>query len=500
MKKCNRFPLWFRVVRWALPVGMAFMAVGVSGEILHLNDGTKVEGVVKRNGDGYDVTDASGKLIHVAAEDVKRIEIGSKVAGVVETESRLQSLRRSVENLSDIKAIIDRYTRFIDQNKDSPITKEAELDLAAWRDRRDKGMVKVGPRWVTTAERDVLKEKGVITAGLARRLMLQGRMKDAEPVLQEALDEDPGNVSAAYLRGYLLFKQEQLPGARKWFESVVAAMSDHAPTLNNLAVVHWRQNQPLPALNYYVQAMLASPLNKEVLNNVAEALNALPQAQRTTTPAKKAFQIFADQDTQLQQKMAESGQYRWGATWVDKAKFEKLQAIERDVQKQLDKMSADFDAIRKKIAGIESDIDSNARRMKSMEETSYTRDAQGNIFRLPLPSRYYDLERENKQLAADRDAEIAKLDALRTAAKLVQQQMPTPKFTSVQQLIGLEGAPLLPPIKTTETTPAAPRPDLAPPKDIIVGPPPGPGTAPATQPATRPAPAGKVPDSLLAPS
>src|SRR2546423_778221 len=97
-------------------VGRPFSCValmGVSGpawgEVVKLKDGTAVEGTVKRTSDGYDVTDSAGKVIHVDADNVKGIELSGKVTGVVEAESRLASLRRSVENLGDIKAIIERY-------------------------------------------------------------------------------------------------------------------------------------------------------------------------------------------------------------------------------------------------------------------------------------------------------------------------------------------------------------------------------------------------------
>ena len=504
MQRRNPSRRLFRSLPVVFGVCLIFTALAAQAEIVHLNNGSTQEGFVKRNGDGYDVTDSTGKLIHIAAEDVQRIEIGSKINGVVETESRLQSLRRSVENIADLKAIIERYVRFIEQNKDSPIAKEADLDLAAWRERQEKGMIKVGPRWVTPEQRDELKEKGLVVAGAARELLRQGRMKDAEPILQQALDEDPANAAAAYLHGLLQYRQEKLPDARKSFEASDAAFAEHGPTLNNLAIVHWRQNQVLPALTCYVRAMIAAPNNRDILNNVAEALHALSAAQRATPAAKKATRLFAAQDLQLQQQLSEKGLYRWGSTWVDKARFDKLQAIEKEIQKQLDQLSADFDAIKKKIAGIEADIDTNARRMKSLVDTSYTRDSNGNLIQLPLPRRYYDLERENEQLSADRDALGVKLKNLRTTAKLAQQQMPLPQFTAVQLPIGIEGTPMLPPIPTKPlVSNVRDRPDLLPPKDITIVAAPGLTSTrpakPASQPSTHPAPPNKIPDSLLNP-
>ena len=470
MIKRSRYIVRLPTLVWLLTVGIILIPRVSYGQIVHLNDGTTIEGVVKRTEDGYDVTDARGKLTHLMVDDVKRIEIGTKTPGVVETESRLLSLRRSVENVADIKSIIDRYARFIEQNKDSPVAKEAEHDLATWQERQANGMVKVGPRWVTTREREQLKEHGKSVAGEVRELMKQGRLKDAEPLLQQALDEDPGNLSAAYLKGSLLFKQEQIPAARKWFETIVATLNDHAPTCNNLAVVLWRQNQQMAAMGFYARAMTSSPYHREILNNVAEALNALPQNQRNTVPAQAAFRLFTEQDAVLQEKLAKTGLYRWGSTWVEKQQIDRLMEIEKDVKKQLDALSADFDAASKKISQIDGDIEYNARRMKTIDETSYATDSQGRTVRMSLPPRYYELERANRQLAMDRQEQSSKLETLRATAKQVQQQLPTPRFTAVQRLIGVEGTPLLPPMigigPGESAVPALSRPDLKPPREI----------------------------------
>lgn len=470
MIKRRQYLVRFPVAMYMLTAAILVATPDLNAQIVHLNNGTTIEGVVKRTEDGYDVTDAKGVLTHIALEDVKRIEIGVKATGVVETENRLLSLRRSVENVADLKSIIDRYSRFIEQNKNSPVAKEAEHDLATWHERQANGMVKVGPRWVTVQEREQLKEHGKVVAAEVRDLMRQGRLKDAEPLLQQALDEDPGNLSAAYLKGSLLFKQEQIPAARKWFETVVATLTDHAPSCNNLAVVLWRQNQQLPAMGFYSKAMISSPYHREILNNVAEALNSLPQNQRTSAAAQTVFRLFTEQDTVLQERMAKSGLYRWGSTWVPKQEIDRLIEIEKEIKKQLDAMSIEFDAASKKLSQIDSDIEYNTKRMKTIEDTSYAVDAQGRTVRLSLPPRYYELERANKQLAADRLETSTRLDTLRATAKQAQQQLPTPKFTAVQRLIGAEGTPLLPPLigigPGESATPASSRPDLKPPKEI----------------------------------
>jgi tetratricopeptide (TPR) repeat protein len=494
--------------RFLMLLSLAALCVRAGADTIRLNDGTSVEGSAKRNGDVYDVTDAAGKVTHIPVVSVKGIDIGNKVPGALEAESRLLSLRRSAENTTDIKAILERYERFIEQNKETTVSREAENDAAIWRDRLAKGLVKVGQSWVTVAEREQMQARSAEIAEVARQLLRQGRMREAEPLIQQILDADPANPSALYLRGLVLFRHDQIVAARKAFEGVVASMKDHAATLNNLAVVLWKQNQQLPAMNAYVQAMLASPLNREILNNVAEALSALPQNHRSSPVAQKCFKIFAEQDTALQEQLARQGLYRWGSTWVDKAQIVKLQEMEKEIGKKLDAMSAEYDDTKKKIGRIEDDIDDNVRRMRAIEATSFARDAQGNVYRLPYPRHYYDLDDDNKKLSADRTALIAHLDELRAGAKKVQQQIPTPRFTGVQQMIGVEQTPLLPPLPTPAATAAtAGRTDLLPPKDVVPVDPQmplptttsRPATGPA-EPATQPYIRRPIPDSLLTPN
>ena len=494
-----------RTVRLSMVLAAAlaagpFLAAPARGDVVRLNDGSTVEGIVKRNGDGYDVTDAAGKLSHIPSENVRGIELTAKAAGAGEAESRLGSLRRSVENISDFKVIFERYARFIEQNKDTPIAKEAEKDVSIWHDRVNRAMVKVGTKWVTPDERAAMQEKGMMAADEARQLLKQGRMKDAEPVLNQAIEEDPTNVGALYLRGWLLYNQEQLQASRKAFEAAQAILKDHAPTLNNLAVVVWRLNSQVQALGLYDQAMLASPLNREVLDNVSEALEALPVKQRQAVLVQKAARHFAEQDTLLQQQMAQRGWYRWGSTWVDRTQLEQLKVADAELQKKLAALSDEFDATRKKVQRIDDDIDDNLRRMRVLETTSYARDTQGNYVRLPLPSRYYDYEADNKKLARDREVEVAKLEGLRAEAKRQQQSMPMPRFKAVQKLIGLEGTPILPPTRgATVNVEPAPRQANPPAPPTTAPAPPGPApVVPATRPTgTSPASRQPLPDSLL---
>ncbi len=235
---------------------MGCLALPCFADVVHLKDGTRLEGDIKKTEDGYRITDASGTVTMVSSEKIDSIEPRAK-GGADASAARLASLRRAVENLDDIKKILDRYASFLTQNAGTPATKDAQGDIDIWHDRQAKGLVKVGTKWMTKEERDGLQLKSFGVADQLRGTIKQGRMKEATTVLDNALSDNPTNISLLYLRGVLLYRQEQLPPSRKAFESVVAVAADHAPTLNNLAVILYRQNAPVAALAQYDKAMLA---------------------------------------------------------------------------------------------------------------------------------------------------------------------------------------------------------------------------------------------------
>jgi tetratricopeptide (TPR) repeat protein len=416
------------------------------GDVVHLKDGTSMTGDIKKAGDGWFVTDSHGKITHVSTDVVQSIELAPKGDPKDVGVGRLASLRRSVEALGDLKQIIDRYEKFVEQNKELPIAPEAKKDLAEWKDRQAKGMVKVGSKWVLPEERAAMQERALLVADQARDLLKQNKLREADAMVTKALEADPSNVAALYLKGLIAYRQDQIPAARKAFEAVRDAMPDHGPALNNLAVVLWRQNQPMAAIGVYLQAMQAMPANKELLNNVAEALNALTDDQRKSPVAQRAIKLWSEQDAQLQQQMMTQGFYRWGATWVDKVQFDKLQVAEKEVKDKIAKLEEDFADAQAKIDTIDAQTRQNRDAMRYMEQQRIVQDSTGKMTSYPLPPQYWDYDRANRRLDVQRKETVALLDAMRAKAQAVKGQLPVPKFSGVQLVMGVEGTPVLAPM------------------------------------------------------
>jgi Flp pilus assembly protein TadD len=432
-----------RLIILAIALALAF-PVAVLADTVILNNGTQLQGDVKRTDTGWTVTTADGKTLDLAANDVKSIEVGSARPTEATAQANLASLRRSVAALASPQLALERYQRFLTQSKGTAAYDQAKTDMAVWQDRLNRGLLKVGLVWVTPEEKNQMAQQATGLARQAAELMDQGRDAEAAPLLQKALDADPLNPTALYLRGLELFDQKQTVAARKSFENVLSVFASHAPSLNNLAVILWKQNQQMGAMRYYDLSLAEQPPQRPILDNIAEALNALPEDQRRNPLAVRVAQRFAQQDAQMQFIMAQRGLHRWGATWVDQATLDKLKLAEQAVKEKLAKIEDEAKADQARIGDINTAIDNNNRSMNQMVANSFVRDSAGNFFQAPLPALYYTMQNDNQQLAAEKAGLEQKLQRLDDEAKRAYQDLPVPPYTSVQRMIGPEGAPLPP--------------------------------------------------------
>jgi tetratricopeptide (TPR) repeat protein len=418
------------------------VAIAAHADIVHLDDGSQVEGKLTKTPEGWLVAQSNGEVITVNAEHVTSIE-ANRAPNPNAAGDRLASIRRTVEQLSDLHQIIDRYDKFLEQNTDSSVAEDARQDLAVWRQRLDQGLVRVGAQWVTSAQRDHLREVAQVPAIASRDLIRANKLKEAQASITAALADDPQSAFALYLQGVIYCRQEQFTLAKKAFEAANESQPNDAPTLNNLGVISWRQKSYVAALNYFDQAMLAKPLQKQILDNIVEALHAVPAESRQAPVTLRTAKDFQEQDAQLQQLAARDGQLRWGSGWVTTKQMEDLKSQEAQIKTSIDQLSHDFDLMQQKEGEIDAEIDANTREMHRVQASlTYIDPVGGGPVQLPLPKTYYDLQADNVRLAASRHPLEVQQENLRAQAKRLQSQIPAPPFTGVQQLYGVEAAKL----------------------------------------------------------
>ena len=426
------------------------IASSAMADIVHLNDGSTIEGTIKRTRDGYIVTDASGKATTVSADAVKSIEL-KKSPGPQSAEESLASLRRTVANIDDIKQIIARYKSFITQNAANPTAKEAEQDLAQWQDRLDKKMVKAGREWVTFEQLAALQSQARQAAGKAAPLVTAGKLAEASAVIDPALAVTPSSPELLYLKGVVLYRQSQWVPARNAFQAAATQQPENAAAHNNIAVVLWKTRSQMPALLEFDKAMLALPNNQTILDNVAEALHGLPAESHKSELTKRVVEHFNMQDSTLQREMAQRGLYRWGSRWLDKNQYAAIQQQQKAVQDKLNSLEAQFNANQQRLIQIAQTIDSDQQAMNVMQQQQgLLKDANGNVILIPLPQRYYDLQRDQQQLTLERDTVQRQQIELRRLAAEQQKNLPQATYGGLVKIFDVEGVAASP-----ATAPAA---------------------------------------------
>ncbi len=417
------------------------LALPARADIVHLKDGDPIEGEVRRAGEGWAVVRPDGTTRYVPDMLVERIELTGKHS-VLDGAESLASLRRSVEQVTAPAEAVRRYERFIAQFEGKPVADEAAQDLEVWRRRADEGEVKIAGKWLTRQEAQALSSESNLLIAQAASLLNQNQSDQARPLIDQALAVNPSNPAALYLGGTMAYGIDNAPVARQNFEDALNVVPRHGPTLNNLAVVLWRQNQHGQSLATFERAMEAWPEQRLLLDNVAETLNELPDTIKSSPVAKRVQRLFERQDTALQAQLANQGIFRWGATWVTREELAVLQQKEKEVQVQLDKLAGQFDESRQRVSQIDNEIADTTREMRRLEARSYGVDTFGQPVRVLLPSVYQELQRDLDQLQRQKEAEVRTLDSLRQQAKDIQQRIPTPRYSGQRQLAGPELAPV----------------------------------------------------------
>jgi tetratricopeptide (TPR) repeat protein len=443
-----RLPLW-------LMLAVCATATPARGDVVYLADGRRIEGSIERIEGGWKITATDGSVLTVSPSQVARVEIGGAApstrparsaspsdATAASAADKLASLRRAVEPLSDINQIIARYERFIASNPNTPAAEEARGEIAAWRTRQAQNMVKVGSRWVTLAEREELYSRIGEMVSQAVSLVRDNQSRDAEVIVARILELDPKNISALYLQGLTFHGQEQIVPAKKAFEGVNSQIADHAPTLNNLAVIAFRQNQFGLALNYYDQAMAAAPLDRTIIDNFAEAVHALDENGRKLPILRRVQRRFAEQEKALAAQLARQNLYRWGATWVNKEQLDQLQAEQQRIDSRIRELSQTRDQRQRDVMLIEDQVASIDRALRQMEADRYTYSVEGRLLVMPLPSAYYQMQRERDVLIGERQRVVASVQAVEREIQATRQDLPVPLYSGVQKLIGAEGTPI----------------------------------------------------------
>jgi tetratricopeptide (TPR) repeat protein len=478
-----------RIFLLGAQVCVVLIASMLRADSITLRDGKVVDGVIKQIDGGYDVTLPDGKHRFVATEEVKSIKI-SNDGKVTEgnARERLTSLQRSVDSERDIDRIVERYEQFISMNANTEAAKVAQTDLDEWRARKTKGMMKVGHRWLTSAERDAALVEAANAVAKVNALISADQIEDASATLRQLLEAEPDNVSFLYLTGVLQLRRQQFFEAKRSFDAVAERIENHAPTIVNLSVLAAQFKRWPQAVALLEQAMTLAPSSQEVLDDVLELQQLVPESMRRTAGFERLVKRSIPLETALQQRQSRRGLFRFGSQWVDQATLDKAKADREAYEKKKVDLEADYQQSQETIRKADEQIALTQRLISRMEADATVQGNNGTVIRRQYPPAYWDMQRDLDLLQKQRVTTTNHIADLRKQAEVLKNSEPKPPFAGALSPIDHRGVPVVLPMNaTTQPTaepadaegPAAPTPKL-----------PLPTTVPATTPSENEKPRG----------
>ncbi|QDT53480.1 Serine protease SplB precursor [Caulifigura coniformis] len=170
--------------------------------------------------------------------------------------------------------------RFLaDLRKKYALTDKQEARLAAeeprWNERKEKGLVRLGNRWVKPDVQNAAADKAKRLVSQATPLLRIGGFKEAINFLQEASDADGNSIEADFKLGLLGSTEWALldaVNAEKHFKEVLRRSPDNVPALNNLAVAELKQRKHSQAIKHLSLAAALAPRCQEVSQNLGRSL------------------------------------------------------------------------------------------------------------------------------------------------------------------------------------------------------------------------------------
>ena len=172
------------------------------------------------------------------------------------------------------------------------------------------------------------------------------------------LADDPQNPDALTLAGLAAYRMNTIPLARTNFTALAAADSTSLLAENNLGVISFQQKQNGEGLSHYVKALQINSENRQVLDNIAEAMNTYLAAggDKNGLSYRSLMKVFDPAETKMEQVMAKLGLQRWGSTWVTKERANRSLAAHADVKDNLAKIDAQYKQAHDSLVALDNQV------------------------------------------------------------------------------------------------------------------------------------------------
>ncbi len=475
-------------------------------DVIELSDGRKFNGSLSRSGDTITIRTDDGKTITARPGDIAKVTLTSSVTPEEAATAEWVRMGPVVKSADDIQAIITLYQNFLTKYPNAKQAGDAKAALSSYQAIAKSDPVKFRGRWLARAQIDVLLKQWTEAAKPALELYKAGRMKEVLDAAKAALTDDAQNPDALTLAGLAAYRLNTLPLARTHFTTLAGADPTSLLAENNLGVILFQQKANGEGLSHYVKALQISGENRQVLDNIAEALNTYLAAggDKNGLSYRNVVKLFEPAEAKMEQAMAAHGLQRWGSTWVTKERATELTRYAESVKDNVAKIDAQYKQVHDGLTALDNQIkqcDSDHEMyLQTFNAFNNQLNVQGQAVRA-LDLNYFiaqrdialqnvdRVERQRTQLAAQRDQyAAASRDFLSQVDKLhaaLSQGGGLPGlYSGIQRMLDL-GEAETPPAPAAVPDPT-PLPTIVTPPAIII-------TQPAPTPTLVPVPGASTP-------
>jgi tetratricopeptide (TPR) repeat protein len=448
--------MYKKIAMAAIVAALAPAAISLA-DIITLSDGTKVTGTMSRQGDSMIITTTDGKKLTVRAADIAGVTLTSNISPAERAENAWKQLQPSLNKVAKIEDAIALLEKFEHDNHGTPAGTKAINAIASYRQLLSQSPVKFRGAWVPKDQVEVLTRAELDAAKPIMLVYKAGKIKEAMDQTREALKTNPQNPHLNLLAGLASFKLNQLAQSREYFSKVLEVNETSLMALNNLGVVSYQVAKQIDGMGFYARALQAAPDNRLLLDNIVEALAASESLKQS--PAYTALQRqFLQAETNMQAKMAKSGLFRYGSSWVSQEQHDRLLASKASVKATLEAAEARHREALRAVDNID------ARIQQARVDVDTLNNEYNNWVAAAAFSYYYDpntftrrdlaladLDRARKRLSALIDQRvtavetIAKVEDETAKIKLAWASVDKDMYTGVQRIMDLgdeEAVPL----------------------------------------------------------
>ena len=279
---------------FALALTLVF-PLSARADRLIMKDGTVYEGHVFAQGEKYTVRLPAGTSRSVAAADVTAVVTDATLAAAKTPHAEFLAIQKKSEESGCPIAGVLLFQRFLETHPTGAEVTPATKELETWKKLADQGAEKLGGKWVSGPERQVILTKAAAFSQEAQPLITAGKHADAIKKLEEAIKIYPNSYSVLFQIGLLSFASQQPDNAIKYWEQSLKIRPDSPQALNNLGALQGQRGKLEIAVEWFYKGAVAQE-SEIVAKNLGKALTMMSNDLRNSArirPALEAFRYMA---------------------------------------------------------------------------------------------------------------------------------------------------------------------------------------------------------------